>query len=321
MIALVFSLALPLVLADTASFVSPYKNVESEGFPTDSSYVNLEKSILKIFNGDAVIKAYSDNELADITIRKQRGLGIVTGEFDEIDSQDVPERMEILFEDDVYIKYIELRSLYAASNDNPAGSKAEIDFYRNGKLIYHDEAYGTGIFKEDDGIWSRNYNKKADKIVFYVDTEAGHELTSFALAKIKIEKEEDSSDLVGSFINKEDWYCTPWSLCINGQQTRDCTDLNSQGTEVFKPTEQRSCIYDSLYYDENGNLISIGTSRESAKIKTGIATGITGQGANTLTGKLTPEILWLLILNVLGIIIIIYLTTRVIAKSKKNNEE
>jgi len=40
----------------------------------------------------------------------------------------------------------------------------------------------------------------------------------------------------------ENWQCTEWSECINGTQTRTCTDLNACGTTLNKPEEQRSCV-------------------------------------------------------------------------------
>ncbi|MAH07971.1 hypothetical protein CMI38_07020 [Candidatus Pacearchaeota archaeon] len=39
----------------------------------------------------------------------------------------------------------------------------------------------------------------------------------------------------------EDWSCSNWGSCSNGQQTRTCTDSNSCGTTVNKPTEMRIC--------------------------------------------------------------------------------
>ncbi len=39
----------------------------------------------------------------------------------------------------------------------------------------------------------------------------------------------------------EDWYCSGWSQCINGQQTRVCADSNNCGTFVDKPIITQSC--------------------------------------------------------------------------------
>ncbi len=44
----------------------------------------------------------------------------------------------------------------------------------------------------------------------------------------------------------EAWTCTPWSECQpDNTKTRTCTDMNDCGTELNKPSEIQSCIYDS----------------------------------------------------------------------------
>ena len=37
------------------------------------------------------------------------------------------------------------------------------------------------------------------------------------------------------------WQCATWSTCVNGQQTRTCTDTNNCGTTTNKPTPTQSC--------------------------------------------------------------------------------
>ncbi len=39
----------------------------------------------------------------------------------------------------------------------------------------------------------------------------------------------------------ENWVCTPWTMCFQGNQGRTCTDANSCGTEVNKPEESQNC--------------------------------------------------------------------------------
>lgn len=40
----------------------------------------------------------------------------------------------------------------------------------------------------------------------------------------------------------EDWRCSPWGTCIEGTQNRECTDLNSCGTILNKPSLTQNCI-------------------------------------------------------------------------------
>jgi hypothetical protein len=39
-----------------------------------------------------------------------------------------------------------------------------------------------------------------------------------------------------------DWQCSTWSTCVNGQQTRNCTDYNYCGTIENRPVLSQSCV-------------------------------------------------------------------------------
>jgi hypothetical protein len=45
----------------------------------------------------------------------------------------------------------------------------------------------------------------------------------------------------GAPVCEEDWTCTEWSECVDGQQSRSCTDQNACGTEESKPPESQAC--------------------------------------------------------------------------------
>lgn len=40
---------------------------------------------------------------------------------------------------------------------------------------------------------------------------------------------------------EEDWECTEWSVCVNGEQSRYCEDLNLCGTTSKKPAQAQMC--------------------------------------------------------------------------------
>jgi len=40
----------------------------------------------------------------------------------------------------------------------------------------------------------------------------------------------------------EDWKCDGWAACFNGIQTRECTDMNSCGTEEYRPFTRMPCF-------------------------------------------------------------------------------
>jgi Sec-independent protein translocase protein TatA len=60
-----------------------------------------------------------------------------------------------------------------------------------------------------------------------------------APAEVKEEKKEAPAVAAGC---REDWECTPWSKCVNGTETRTCSDKNACGTEFKRPNETRRCI-------------------------------------------------------------------------------
>ncbi|MFH1586454.1 MAG: hypothetical protein ABID38_01200, partial [Candidatus Diapherotrites archaeon] len=51
----------------------------------------------------------------------------------------------------------------------------------------------------------------------------------------------------------ESWSCTSWSLCVNGTQTRTCTDSNECGTTTSKPPEMQSCspLGEGVIFEDN----------------------------------------------------------------------
>jgi hypothetical protein len=61
------------------------------------------------------------------------------------------------------------------------------------------------------------------------------------------EKDEDCNashvceDCKCVFVCTENWVCTEWTSCMNGVQTRTCTDANNCGTTNNKPSESQPC--------------------------------------------------------------------------------
>ena len=52
---------------------------------------------------------------------------------------------------------------------------------------------------------------------------------------------------------QEKWTCTGWSACINGFQTRTCTDQNNCGTDLYQPFESQPCVVE----EAEGEALSI----------------------------------------------------------------
>ncbi len=51
----------------------------------------------------------------------------------------------------------------------------------------------------------------------------------------------DESDDNSSNECVEDWSCSDWSECVDGSQSRTCTELNKCGTSEYKPSESQTC--------------------------------------------------------------------------------
>lgn len=71
----------------------------------------------------------------------------------------------------------------------------------------------------------------------------------FALTKVKC------TNLV---VCTENWSCGNWSSCLNGQQTRTCTDANSCGTTTKKPATTQSCTCQENWSCDNWSTCSNG---------------------------------------------------------------
>jgi PGF-pre-PGF domain-containing protein len=73
--------------------------------------------------------------------------------------------------------------------------------------------------------------------------------------------------------------CTPWTICQNGMQTRNCTDSNSCGTITYQPTQSQSCNMTTgngnWCYQESANV-----STDCGGLDTGVylTTGLWGGG-------------------------------------------
>ncbi|MCK4635120.1 MAG: hypothetical protein KAT37_04560, partial [Candidatus Aenigmarchaeota archaeon] len=53
---------------------------------------------------------------------------------------------------------------------------------------------------------------------------------------------EEEPKETGEDICREKWTCTDWSYCIDGRQTRTCTEQNDCGTDLYKPFEEQPCV-------------------------------------------------------------------------------
>ena len=97
---------------------------------------------------------------------------------------------------------------------------------------------------------------------------------------------------------EERWVCTEWSACVNGVQTRTCTDQNNCGTEENKPLETQPCSM-----KEEGKQRSEETSTQD----------ITGMFISTISN---PAFALVIILAIIAVVLSIF-SFRLRKKKKK----
>jgi cysteine-rich repeat protein len=121
----------------------------------------------------------------------------------------------------------------------------------------------------------------------------------------------------GNTICEENWSCTDWSPCINGEQNRICIDLNNCTTKSAKPLDSQVCISPISESQVTQNTTGQNTTQGNATYVTG-NTGTLPTGFAVLVPYLTnPYLILSLIVWLLGIIAyILYIKKMFIFKRK-----
>jgi len=66
-------------------------------------------------------------------------------------------------------------------------------------------------------------------------------LNSILNNKADITLKQYSSEPIDTTICTERWSCGEWSACVDGEKTRDCSEMNGCSTQNNKPSETESC--------------------------------------------------------------------------------
>lgn len=113
----------------------------------------------------------------------------------------------------------------------------------------------------------------------------------------------------------ENWSCDGWDDCSDGEQIRDCNDLNSCGTELFKPTEERSCDDDEddgctncggrVYFDDS-NTLSLNRGFNNATVDEFLLNSANGSSSGEFDYGFWIFILIMLIVIILFLVWLIY---------------
>lgn len=175
--------------AAMVSFVNPFSNAGSTvGWSTGDNEVNLGISSFSILGGLGTVSGYLGADPYSITQRGTRGLGIAGGtpgdNTDEVDSDTIgaQEHMEINFSRPMYLRYLELRSLF-----NPEGTaeQADVYYYYGDTLVGQDHLFGEIPLGTGVGLESVNPGLRVTDIRFQVDLSNPNVRNSdFAIAKL-----------------------------------------------------------------------------------------------------------------------------------------
>jgi hypothetical protein len=152
---------------------------------------NIMRTSLSLLHNTATLSAYSNNDPWLLTHRGTRGLGILGQEEDEIDSYSNLERIEVSFNNPVYIKSFEVRSLFYEPNlFTPGTEYGQVAFYNGSSNVFTQAMAGIeDIRLNTKGIVNYTYSNMhlIDKLVFYVPQGQCYTPHSeFALAKIEV---------------------------------------------------------------------------------------------------------------------------------------
>ena len=158
------------------TFTHPFEDVlGTSGWSTTDHMINLNINKSYFTDGNVITNQ------GTLTHRGTRGLGISTGEPDEIDWNEIDgnEIMEVHFDVPMVVKGIELRSIF---NESSGIEQAVLEFYIDSNLYTQQtvsavQSSGNGILYID----TTSITKRIDKIEFSAPNDGCSE---FALAKL-----------------------------------------------------------------------------------------------------------------------------------------
>ena len=123
----------------------------------------------------------------------------------------------------------------SANND-----EIPVQLYRSGNNVSNPDVQtlNTGIYNYTcNSSSSQNYTSASESDELVVEESSGGR--GGRATVIEPPPVEDTVEC------EESWNCSEWSECVDGVQSRDCTDANGCGTMKNKPKEARKCAEES----------------------------------------------------------------------------
>jgi len=168
-------------LCSNISFLSgdSFEGVDSPtGWSTGDGMVNLGTNTWSLLGGTATVNGYKNGSPYNLTHRGTRGLGVVSGESDEVDG---PERIEIVFDEPVLVNMFEVRSLFIEETGTEEG---KVQLYNDSDLKKEYQLTGVEATGTNGVLSTLGTDIAVDKIVFYVPS--GYPQSEFAVAKARV---------------------------------------------------------------------------------------------------------------------------------------
>lgn len=184
----------------TISFVDTLENVDSgPTFSVGDGVVNLGITSFTILGGFGTVASIDGAPSANLSHRLTRGLGVYSGELDEVDSLSYKEKISISFNDYVTVNYLTVRSLFIESD---GVEKGRINFFKDGSYLGAEAIDLTAVQSGGNGELTvlADSTLLIDEIRFVVPL--GQSYTSFseyAVAKLNINVPEPTTLLLLGF--------------------------------------------------------------------------------------------------------------------------
>jgi len=168
-------------LCSNISFLSEdgFEGVDSPtGWSTGDGMVNLGTNTWSLLGGTATVNGYKNGSPYNLTHRGTRGLGVISGENDEVDG---PEKIEIVFDEPVLVNMFEVRSLF---NEATGAEEGRVELYSGSTLEKTYQLTGVELTGTNGVLSTLGTDIAVDRIVFYVPS--GHPQSEFAVAKARV---------------------------------------------------------------------------------------------------------------------------------------
>ncbi len=226
-----------------------------------------------LLSGTADVYAFKNGDAGTLTQRGLRGLGVLGGDGDEIDTIEGDESIVVEFDEPQYLCGFEVRSLF--TGEGPGGAPEEGDL----ELKLDDSTVGyyhfVAVQPDGNGVLHVDVDPEilVDKIVFYVDTNEPYNAWSeFAVARIYLKCVECYQDV--EFFNQ---FGAIWTIddMKPGYETDGIIYFCEQGTNRGG-TLDITCTY---FADEDDDGDSTNGLTPGPESDTNPNTGTT-QGAN-----------------------------------------